>query len=51
MLGSKMWLVAKYVISGTMPIIIDVTNFMLTFVEIPKTVESEPMNICMPGKS
>jgi hypothetical protein len=50
-LGSKTRLVAKYVISGTMPIIADVTNFIVKFKERPEIVESEPMNMCMPGKS
>jgi hypothetical protein len=51
MLGLKTLLVAKYAMRGIMPVINEVNNFIVTFDERPVTVESEPMNMCMPGKS
>jgi hypothetical protein len=51
MLGSKNRLVARYTITGTMPIIVDEKTLIATFMEKPETAESEPMNMCKPGKS
>jgi GH43 family beta-xylosidase len=50
-LGRKTRRVAKYVINGITPTIADVTNLIVAFMERPVTIESEPMKMCIPGKS